>query len=417
MVEKPYLWADGATLEVHSQKKHKVIREYFGEYLRIRCQLPQRKKFRLVVVDGFAGGGRYKCGSPGSPLIFIEELRSAFDAINLSRITQNIPPLEMECLFIFNDFNRDAINSLKEQCTPLLAHTKEVAHGLRIEVIYLNKKFEQAYFSIKEKIKQHRCANVIFNLDQCGHSKVYLATIRDIMASNRSAEVFYTFAVQALISFLNRKNPDALKKQLQYIEVNPRDSNFFESLVSKGVWLASAERLVFETLRGSAEFVSPFSIHNPDGWRYWLIHFANYYRARQAYNNVLHRNSSSQAHFGRSGLNMLAYNPIDERGSLYLFDTGGRAKAEEELLHDIPHIISQRGNALVVKDFYAGIYNTTPAHADDINSAIIKNPDLQVITSTGGDRQKANTIDINDTITLRKQQSFFQLLFKPGDTT
>ncbi len=65
MVAKKYKWADGATLEDHSRRKHKILREYFYQYLVVRCQIPQQAKFRLAVIDGFAGGGRYKCGSAG----------------------------------------------------------------------------------------------------------------------------------------------------------------------------------------------------------------------------------------------------------------------------------------------------------------------------------------------------------------
>jgi three-Cys-motif partner protein len=43
-----------------------------ARYLAVRCQFPAQTKFRLAIVEGFAGGGRYKCGTAGSPLIFIE---------------------------------------------------------------------------------------------------------------------------------------------------------------------------------------------------------------------------------------------------------------------------------------------------------------------------------------------------------
>src|SRR5882757_9652713 len=67
MVEKLYSWKAGAALEEHSKRKHKIVREYFARYLTVRCQLPMQSKFRLAIVDGFAGGGRYKCGSPRLP--------------------------------------------------------------------------------------------------------------------------------------------------------------------------------------------------------------------------------------------------------------------------------------------------------------------------------------------------------------
>ena len=90
MVEKQYEWVDGATLEEHSRRKHKILQEYFYQYLTVRCQIPQQERFRLAVVDGFAGGGRYRCGTAGSPIIFIEELKRAIDAVNLQRASQGL---------------------------------------------------------------------------------------------------------------------------------------------------------------------------------------------------------------------------------------------------------------------------------------------------------------------------------------
>ena len=61
MVAKPYTWADGANLDDHSRRKHKILREYSQQYLMVRCQDPRQTRFRLAVVDGFSGGGRYTC--------------------------------------------------------------------------------------------------------------------------------------------------------------------------------------------------------------------------------------------------------------------------------------------------------------------------------------------------------------------
>ena len=72
MAEKPYERAGGATLEHHSRRKHKILREYFAQYLGVRCQLPQQTQFRLAIVDGFAGGGLYSCGTAGAPFILID---------------------------------------------------------------------------------------------------------------------------------------------------------------------------------------------------------------------------------------------------------------------------------------------------------------------------------------------------------
>ena len=60
-------------------------------------------------------------------------------------------------------------------------------------------------------------------------------------------------------------------------------------------------------------------------------------------------------------------------------------------------------------EFYESIYNLTPAHADDVHAAIIESPELEVITPTGGERRKANTVGVNDVIKVKTQRSFFPM--------
>ncbi|TYR36057.1 three-Cys-motif partner protein TcmP [Mesorhizobium microcysteis] len=414
MVEKRYEWADGAKLEEHSRRKHKILREYVFDYLTVRCRLPQQERFRLAIVDGFAGGGRYQCGSPGSPLIFIEELKRAVEAVNTQRAVQGLGAVEVECLLVFNDANRVAIELLKTHVAPMQAESSQTCPKLHLRVEYLNEFFEVAYHDIKRLLEQGRYRSVIFNLDQCGHSHVERNTILDIMHSYPAAEVFYTFVISSLLAFLQKDQPDRLRAQLDHVGLTTIDVQALDSLMSQKDWLGTAEKIVFDAFRLCAPYVSPFSINNPEGWRYWLIHFANAYRARQVYNNILHDNASLQAHFGRSGLNMLSYDPTHDEGMLYLFDISGRASAKNQLLGDIPRLITESGNAMPVMDFYESIYNITPAHADDVHAAIIENPDLEVITPAGGERRKANTIGVDDVIKIKKQISFFPMFLNAG---
>ncbi|WP_374309740.1 three-Cys-motif partner protein TcmP [Dongia sp.] len=416
MVRKAYDWKGGAALDEHSKRKHKILREYFAQYLTVRCSIPRQSQFRLAIVDGFCGGGIYKCGSKGSPVIFIEELRYGIERINLNRASQGLGALEIECLLIFNDAERDAIELLKDNIASLLGEIAQNVPKLHLRVECLSDTFEGAFYRIKELLQIGRFPNTIFNLDQYGHSRVELATLRDIMNSFRSPEIFYTFSIQSLISFLHQFDREKLLRQLSPFGLKNDDLGDLDPLMSKAQWLSSAERLVFETFKGCASYVTPFSIHNPKGWRYWFIHFANNYRARQVYNNVLHGNSSAQAHFGRSGLQMLSFDPSHETGSLYLFDDSGRAQALQQLMVDIPRIVADSGDAMKVLEFYQATYNETPAHADDIHKAIIENPELEVLTPAGGERRKANTIDTEDILKLKSQRSFFPLFIKREST-
>jgi hypothetical protein len=55
------------------------------DYMSVRCKPPQQERLRLAIVDGFAGGGRYQCGTSAPRLIFIEELKRAVEAVNTRR--------------------------------------------------------------------------------------------------------------------------------------------------------------------------------------------------------------------------------------------------------------------------------------------------------------------------------------------
>ena len=414
MSKKQYKWADGARLEEHSRRKHKILREYIFDYLTVRCSLPQQQRFRLAIVDGFAGAGRYECGTSGSPLIFMQELKRAVDAVNTRRRVQGLGMVEVECLLIFNDQSYDAIELLKKNVAPEQVNITQTCSKLHVRLEYLNEVFEGAYPKIKELLNQGRYKNVLFNLDQYGYSHVKRRTICDIMRSYPSAEIFFTFVIDSLLAFLQQNEPEQLKSRLNHIDVTSDDIGALGGLMSKNEWLGTAENIVFDAFRLCAPYVSPFSINNPDGWRYWLIHFANVYRARQVYNKILHENASLQAHFGRSGLNMLSYDLRHENGMLYLFNDEGREAAKNQLLGDIPCLLAESGDAMPVKEFYEGIYNITPAHTDDIHAAIIENPDLEIITPAGGERRKANTISVDDTIKLKRQVSFFPMFLQAG---
>ncbi|MCG7968868.1 MAG: three-Cys-motif partner protein TcmP [Candidatus Thiodiazotropha endolucinida] len=404
MVKKRYDWEHGAKLEDHTKKKHEILRRYFREYLLTRCKIPQQEKFRLAIVDGFSGAGAYECGSFGSPLIFADVLQKTTVEINLEREKKGLKPILIECLLVFNDCDPNVIEKLKQNLAPILLEVESFKY-LHIETNFHSSSFENVYKIIKHRLLAARCRNVFFNLDQCGYSHVTSDILRDIISSWNSAEILLTFLIESMLTFLSPDNsangvplePLMGKKINQLLK--DRDQ-----IIGKKEWIAEAEMIAFSTLKNCATYVSPFSIHNPNGWQYWLMHFATSYRARQVYNNVLHQ-CDAQAHFGRSGLNMLSYNPAHE-GQLYLFNASSRQAAKEALYDDIPRFVADSGDVITMQDFYAAAYSETPAHSEDIHDMIIENSDIEVITETGGLRRKASTIKPSDTLKLKDQKSF-----------
>ncbi len=418
MARKNYDWENGAPLLEHTARKLKVLREYFAEYLRVRCSTPQQSKFRLAVIDGFSGGGRYDGGEPGSPIIFLDTLSKTMTEIEIRRAADGFRPIRIECFFVFNDADASATSKLKDNLQPILAAIRECQPNIEVQVSFESEPFLSLYPKIRDRLDAAGFKNVLFNLDQCGDTHVDRSTVRDILQRFRSGEVFLTFMIKPLLAYLKKDDPKALMRRFAHLEVSATAIAELDGIMHRQEWLGAAEKLVFDHLAGSAAFVSPFSIHNPEGWRYWLMHFANSPRARQVYNDILHANATSQAHFGRAGLEMLSFDPSAE-GSLYLFDMDGRKKAKEQLLEDIPRAVLKFGDAMTVADFNHEIYSRTPAHSEDIRSAMFESPDLEILTPSGSPRQKAHTIRPDDILRVSSQRSFFSVFWptnlKSGD--
>jgi three-Cys-motif partner protein len=82
---EPVLWP----LDAHTRAKHRVLRAYLDAWIPVMAQQALKvqammiEKPRLLLVDGFAGPGRYATGEPGSPLIMLDALleHSAFSKL------------------------------------------------------------------------------------------------------------------------------------------------------------------------------------------------------------------------------------------------------------------------------------------------------------------------------------------------
>lgn len=196
-------WEKGAVLEEHSKKKHQILKAYFRKYLITRCQHRQQNKFRLVVVDAFAGGGLYTCGTYGSPLLLLDVLSKTTNEINLLRINKGLQSVDIECLFIFNDTSTEAIEKLKENIAPVLVQTEAETSNLSIVIEYLNDAFLTLYPSIKKRVLSAKCQNVFFNLDQNAYLDVPTQVIRDISHTWKKAEILLTFSITSLLAFLS----------------------------------------------------------------------------------------------------------------------------------------------------------------------------------------------------------------------
>jgi len=409
---KVYKWAEGVPLEDHTAKKLSVLRSYFRSYLRVRCT-PINRKFKISIVDGFAGGGIYECGTSGSPLVFLEELAAFSDETKIWRKENNVPELEgIDCLFVVNETDPKAIATLN----PLLDHWEALnkANGRKLNVSILRKQgpFINVYPEVRSLLLDYRFSNVLFNIDPCGYTQVNLPIIQDILASFKSAEVFFTFMIGSLFNYSSWMNPERTNRLM--LKFCGTQEQFFrdESFRKKAEWLGAVEKIVYHEFIRTARFASPFAVNQNGntGYNYWLMHFANSHRAREVYNDILYKNTGVQAHRGKSGLKMLGYTSSDSR--VRTFDWGADLRSENliSLRDDLPRAISEFGDAVAIQTLKASIYNETTSHSDDIKSVLIDHTDIEVLTKSGGKRRSPGSISDDDIVRLNDQRQLFPIL-------
>jgi len=375
----------------------------------VKCT-PLNRKFKIAIVDGLAGGGSYKCGTSGSPLVFLEELSRFIEETTLWRKDQNLPELEIECLFIVNDTSPEA----RERLYPLLTSWELQNAGqsrLSVSIIRMEKAFSEAYPEIKARIQTDRHSNVLFNLDPCGYTQVGFEIIQDIMCSFKSPEVFYTFMIGALFNYASWKNPQKTQNLIRDFGV--QQEVFFEdqSFRTKDEWLGAVERILHTELRTVANFVSPFAINQErnQGYNYWLLHFSKSHRAREVYNDVLHQNAGGQAHFGKSGLKMLEYTANETGVRKFDFGADFRTESKFALHTDLPAIIHEFGDVIPIELLKASIYNDTAVHPEELSAVMIENQDIEVLTPAGSKRRVATAIKDTDLVRVTTQKHLFPI--------
>ncbi len=96
-------------LEAHSRGKHHILRRYIDAWLPIMSS----SYSRVVIVDAFAGPGRYLGGEEGSPLILLNAyLNHSYRAHMAS-----------EVVYLFIEERRDRVDHLRSEIARLTIPT------------------------------------------------------------------------------------------------------------------------------------------------------------------------------------------------------------------------------------------------------------------------------------------------------
>lgn len=427
MPRSEYDWKDGspAVLGPHSLAKHTILREYVEEYIRILTSNHRIPEFKLLLVDGFAGGGEYVVKGqgdkihPGSPFVLIDAVNAAEVRINASREKK----ITLDAQFIFVEKKRDNHRYLQNALEKRFGQSM---HDGRIRLIH--GRFEDHVDSIIHQINgsSGRKPRPIFVLDQYGYSAIPVDMIQRIMSAVPTSEVFLTLAVDSLTAYASTPG-NALVQAQRSLHLDPSLSGFLDgrreieelhqvSEHDRNAVMLAIQRLLHDVFakQSGARCYTPFFITSSESHRsYWFLHLANKARANDAVKELHWKISNHFKHYGHAGTNMLmlGFDPSRQLQLSFDFGDSARVRTIKALTEELPQLIRDRyPNGVSMSDLYADICNETPASMQMLRIPVddlCKAGEIQKEGAKGEERRVTTDIRDDDVIRYAKQMRLF----------
>lgn len=405
---------DPPLIRPHSLAKHRVLRSYLERYVSVLTSNPRQEQLRLTLIDGFAGGGRYldsrtKEERSGSPLIMLEAMELAAEEAQKIRNK----PFNLDVQYIFIEKDRESLDYLQQvladsKYAPLIGDSIQLIQG----------EFTEQVPDITEFVKKRgRAGRAIFVLDQFGYSAVPLPTIRSILATLDNAEVLLTFATDSLIDYLS--DNEQTQQILTSVGITLPPTTIRTAKEQRD-WRRTIQFALHREIpeRTEAKFYTPFFIRSTDAHRdFWLIHLSGHLRARDVMVGLHWKESTSFAHYGRSGLRMLGYDQQQDAEWThqhmlpgFYFDETALVSSQEELLEQLPERIFRHSDGVVFNDLFAMLTNECPVTAEvmkGVLSELAVAGVIQVKDKTGAKTRRASIQHDTDIIIPSRQKRLF----------
>ena len=425
---KHYAWNEGkfAPIEEHSLAKHRILREYVLDYIRILTSDPRRESLHLDIVDGFAGGGTYvlpDCSHHyGSPVVLLRALDEGVRNVNQARRK----PLTLSSMAYFIE---------KDKPTHDLLNSTFAELGLTADkrILNINGEFSENLSRVISSIKARRgkTFRAIFVLDQYGYSDVTINDLRRIFTELPYAEVFMTLAVDCVLAY----QPDAHSSIAELGRVlfsDPEEREVLNALLQGELTeqqlkvdteLGRKTRFLVQvylrnvfTKAAGVRFYTPFFIKAPTSHRsYWFCHLANSSRAHDVVKVRHWAEQNSFLHAGGAGLEMLGYDPRRPPQGLqtaFVFDQTAKDLQHQALMYELPYQVRKLVNTKQVtfSTLHERTCNDTPAtkeHLAEAVNALCSAGELTKCSAHQGRRATATALADDDLISIPQQGNLF----------
>lgn len=247
-------------LDSHTAAKHRVLRAYLDGWLPVLGHQAQRAvsygddQPRLLLVDGFAGPGRYETGEPGSPLIMLDALLShqSFEELRNVQFT-----------FFFIEHDEDRVEHLRGEIGAL----GELPDNVSVEIEH--GEFESTFASVIDPIIElgaHLIPTFAF-IDPFGYSSASMSITGRLLDFPRCETLFF-LPMSFIHRFVGREGQETALTSL-----------FGTDEWQGAIPLQGEERTaylleLFERQlerSGGVEFVRSFQLRTQDGKDYRLV--------------------------------------------------------------------------------------------------------------------------------------------------
>jgi three-Cys-motif partner protein len=330
--------------------------------------------------------------------------------------TQRSKGFRINAEFIFIDQEPRHVEFLSEEIrrSPFAAQLGKSVHVWEGD---FNSRVDEAIAVARRR--SPKAGRAIFLLDQYGWSQVAFRSVRKILSSLRRSEVFLTFSVDSLISYLSERSFE----MRAFAEIDMDPAKVREIVSIKETEQVGYRTLIQNTLyqhvqsATGAPFYSPFFIKSPEAARsYWFIHLSRHREARNEIGMIHWAENNTTVHHGGAGLNALGFTPtgdIAQLGFEYFFDQHAKKASRDTLLKQLPSIIhdsTTTDEAPTLEELFGRRCNDTPVVREMLEAVLTELRDeneLSIVGEGGKVRPRTSTIEWSDRIVISPQKSFF----------
>jgi len=273
-----------------SQIKATIVLEYFWLWAKIILAAnksnPNRK---IAYIDLFAGAGRYKAGSPSTPLLVLTK------AIEDPEIREHL-------VTVFNDYDEKNRESLEREIANIpnldLLRYKPQVYGVEVgeEIVKI--------------LEQTKLVPSLFFVDPCGYKGLSLGLLKSALKDwGSDGIIFFNYnrinpgldnksVANLMNAIFGSARTDSLRKRIENMTPEERET----AIVNE--FIVAVQEL-------GCRYVLPFCFKNDKGVRtsHYLVFASKHFKGYEKMKEIMYKYSSTRD----QGVPSLVYVPVDRR--------------------------------------------------------------------------------------------------------